>query len=771
MAAGLPPAAAQLRALRMQAQLTQEELAERAGVSVRTVRNLEGGRVMSPRTASLRAIATALGLTAEAAASFAAAARGIHEDPNTALRGSPRAGAEASTVPAMLPGDVPSFVGRHEQLEHLDRLLDETDDAPTPPVLITAVSGTAGVGKTALAVHWAHRRREHFPEGQLYLNLRGFDPSGSPLEPEDGLRQLLDALGIPPHRIPSGLAAQTGLFRSLIDGRRLLVLLDNARDADQVRPLIPGSSTSRVVITSRNPLLGLVATHDARPLRVDLLTAAEARDLLVRRLGKDRVEHDPAATEDIIQLSARLPLALTIIAARARIHPGPALRELALRIRASDETFNLLTGDDNATDLRAVFGWSYRALSADGAAMFRLLGLHRGPDLTLAAAASLAGIPAASARQAVDELSTAGLVSKHAPDRFQLHDVLRAYAAELAATVEPHRRRAAIQRMLDHYLHSAVSADRQLEPHRDPVDLGAPLAGAIVESFQDRPAALAWLGPDHPVLVRVVGQAAATGFHVHAWQLAWALAEYFVLHGLRDDFRATQRIAVVSAQQLGDREAEGRALRLLANASLQSGSVDEASEHLERALEVFEAGGDRAAQANVHINLCIVREQQGLLEQSNNHAAMALSLYRQGNHRVGEANALNFLGYGHALTGDLESALISCQEALTLSREIGHHKGAAHTADSLGYIHERMGNHDQAASYYDQALELFSALNDRYNQADVLLKLGDVRAQAADEIAAAEAWRRAGAILEELEHPRAEEARDRLHDLNQSKTS
>lgn len=740
MAFGRPLVAGQVRALRMQARLTQEELAERAGVSVRTVRNVESGRVTSPRAVSLRAIAAALGLTAE-----------------------------AGTMPAMLPGDVPSFVGRLEQLDTLDRLLAADADVAAAPVLIAAVSGTAGVGKTTLAVHWAHMRQGHFPEGQLYLDLRGFDPSGSPLPPEEGIRQLLDALEVPPHRIPRGLAAQTGLYRSLLHHRRVLVVLDNAHDADQVRPLIPGSPTSRVVVTSRNPLLGLMATHDAIPLMLDLLTTAEARELLVRRLGGRRVDGDPAATEVIIEVSARLPLALTIIAARARVQPSPTLGALAAQLRERHATFDLLTGDDKATDLRTVFGWSYRALSTEGAAMFRLLGLHRGPDVALAAAASMAGTPAARARPVMDELIVAGLVAEPAPGRFRIHDVLRAYAAELAHGVDPPgRRREAIQRMLDHYLQTAVLADRQIAPTRDRIDVGGPRAGAVVEPFHDRADALTWLGSNHPVLVRVVDQAAATGFDAHAWRLAWALVEFFVLRASWDDFRATQRTALAAARRLGDRQAEGGALRLLANVSMQTGNVDAASDLLERALEVFEAGADRAAKANVHINLCMVREQQGLLESSNDHAAQALSLYRQADHRVGEANALNFLGYGQALTGELESALAHCQAALALSREVGHDKGEAHTADSLGFIHDQRGDHHQATAWYGHALELFRTLDDRYNQADVLLKAGDLRFRAADHIAAAEAWRLAAAILEELDHPRVEEARGRLQDLERS---
>jgi len=352
--------------------------------------------------------------------------------------------------PRQLPAAVRHFAGRDVELAALaDQLADAAD-----MVVISAVGGTAGIGKTALAVHFAHQVADRFLDGQLYVNLRGFDPTGSPMSPAEAIRGFLEAFDVPGERIPVTLGAQAALYRSVLADRRVLVVLDNARDADQVRPLLPGSPGCMVVVTSRNQLISLITAEGARPLTLDLLTVAEARQLLAGRLGAGRVAADAAAVEEIIASCARLPLALAIVAARAATHPQFPLASLAGELRDARGGLNAFGGGDAAADPRAVFSWSYQQLSPQAARLFRLLGLHPGPDTTAWAAASLAALPTEQARGSLAELARAHLVTERAPGRFAFHDLLRAYAVEQARSHDTDDdRKATVSRALDHYLH------------------------------------------------------------------------------------------------------------------------------------------------------------------------------------------------------------------------------------------------------------------------------------------------------------------------------
>ena len=794
---GADPAAVQeplgrlVRAHRARLGLTQEQVAQRAGLSERTLRNLEGGRIRRPYPDTIRRLADALELTGRHRDQLEAAARGgragpasegvgrgLEAGPVVSAAGPGAQGAgppEAATAvpgvgratfsspsPALLPMAVPAFVGRQGEIASLDLLLAE--EGVAAPVVICAVSGTAGVGKTALAVHWVHRVRAWFPDGQLYLNLRGFEAAAPPVQPGEAIRVFLDALAVPTHRIPVGLAEQVGLYRSLVADRRILVVLDNARDSEQVRPMLPGGDAARVVITSRNRLLGLVAAEGARPLPLGAMDAGEASELLRRRLGSGRVDREPEAAAEIVAWCGGLPLALALVAARVAAHPRFPLQELALELQDSVTPLDsMTTGQDQATDLRQVFSRSYAMLSGPGQAMFRMLGLHPGPQITVATAASMADRSLEETRRILAELYDAGLATEMAPGIYTLHDLLHAYARELSELEESEAdREAAIHRLLDHYLFTAVDADRQLEPHRDPIDLPPPCQGTVPEAIESRAAALTWFAQEYPALLRAVELAATRGLDDHAWRLPWALVTYFDLQGRWQPFKATQNLALAAAQRLGNAEAEGRALRHLANASIQMGDLEDADRYLRRALTLFEGLGDTAAQATAHMNLSLLRERQERIEESNDHAAQALRLFRAAGHRVGEGIALNSLGYGYALLGEFPAALEHCQQALELDRANGHRKGEAHTADSLGFIYGRLGDHAQAARWYGHALGLFRDFGDRYNEADALLNLGDVLAAMGDSAAATRSWGDAAQILRELDHPREAEARQRL---------
>src|SRR5215831_18302199 len=396
--------------------------------------------------------------------------------------------------PGLLPAAVPDFTGRATELAELSALRGQ----PGRPVVITAIGGTAGVGKTALAVHWAREAASHFPDGQLYVNLRGFGP-GDPLPPAEALRAFLDALGVPAAQIPASLDAQHVLYRSLLDGKKILILLDNARDPAQVRPLLPG-------------------TDDARQISLDVLTEDEARQMLAARIGPGRIADEPAAADELIGLCARLPLALAITAARAAAHPGFTLAALAAELADASGRLDALSAGEDAADVRAVFSWSYRNLGAPAARMFRLLGLHPGPDITAAAAASLAGLARPEARRLLRELTRGHLLSEPAPGRYAFHDLLRAYAAERAAAEDtPAGRHAATARVLDHYLHTAHNAALLLKPSRQPLTLTQPAAGVTPECPASYDQAMAWFTAEHHVLLAAVALAVENGFDTYTW--------------------------------------------------------------------------------------------------------------------------------------------------------------------------------------------------------------------------------------------------------------
>ena len=408
----------------------------------------------------------------------------------------PAPAAPPQPVPAQLPPPAAAFAGRAAELARLDSILPglaEGGPADRVGAITALITGTAGVGKTALAVHWAHRVATQFPDGQLYVNLRGFDPVGPALDPSQALRGFLDAFAVVPERIPAGLDGQVALYRSLLAGRRVLVVLDNARDAEQVRPLLPGSPGCLAVVTSRNHLTGLIATQGAHLLDLDLLPPAEARELLARRLGAGRAGREPDAVEQIMAGCARLPLALTIAAARAATSPDFPLAVFAAELGEAGRVLDPFDSGDVATDVRAVFSWSYRALSRGAARLFRLLGLHPGPDITLGAAASLAGITPDQARAMLAELTRGHLLAEHRPGRYAFHDLLRAYATEQAQTCDDDgARSAAAARVLDHCLHAARAAATLIDPFFAPAAPAPPRPGVVLAGPATAEEALNW---------------------------------------------------------------------------------------------------------------------------------------------------------------------------------------------------------------------------------------------------------------------------------------
>jgi tetratricopeptide (TPR) repeat protein len=672
----------------------------------------------------------------------------------------------AGRVPQQLPAAVAHFAGRVGELAMLTGLLRGRADTGGT-VVISAIGGTAGVGKTALAVYWGHQVADRFPDGQLYVNLRGFDPTGAVMDPAEAVRRFLDALQVPPERITVDLDEQAALYRSQLAGKRMLVVLDNARDTAQVRPLLPGAPTCLVLVTSRNQLTGLVATDGAHPINLDLLTPAEARELLARRLGADRVAAESEAVEEIITQCARLPLALAIVAARAATRPQLPLNTLAGELRDASGRLGALTTDDPYADVRAVFSWSYQALTPDAARLFRLLGLHPGPDIAAAAAGSLAGLPASTIRPLLAELTGASLLVEHVPGRYSLHDLLRAYASDLAQRIDPdQQRQAATHRILDHYLHTAHTADRLLFPARDLITLAPPAPGVTPQQPADHKQAWDWFTVERAVLLAAVEHAAATGFDTHTWQQAWALETFLYLRGRWHDQATTGRAAVAAAHRLADPIAQVRTYHNLARAYTRLGRFDDAHTSFSHALDLATQAGDQTRQAHIHHNLGYLWERRANYRQARDHARQALALYQATGHQPGQAYALNAIGWYHALLGDYQQALTACQQALTLFQELDDRQGQATTWDSIGYAHHHLGDYSQAVKCYQHTLTLYRDIGNHYLEATVLIRLGDTHHATGNHHAARDDWQQALTILEELDHPDAEQVRTKIAGLD-----
>ena len=669
----------------------------------------------------------------------------------------------ARMVPRQLPAAAARFAGRPGELGVLAGLAEQAAGGAGGTVVISAIGGTAGVGKTALAVHFAHQVAGLFPDGQLYADLRGFSPVREPVPSGQVMRGFLDALGVAPQAVPADADAQAGLYRSVLAGQRLLVVLDNARDAAQVRPLLPGSAGCLVVVTSRGQLAGLAATGGARLLALGLLTEQEARELLAGRLGTGRVEAEPDAVDELIRLCARLPLALAITAARAAACPAHPLAALAAELRTADGRLDALDAGEPAASVRTVFSWSYEQLSPAAARLFRLLGIRPGPDISALAAASLAAVKPAQARQLLAELARAHLITELAPGRYGFHDLLSAYAAEQAHALDSDAdQRAAIGRVLDHYLHTTYAAAVLVNPSRKSLSIAPPEPGVTSEHLVGQQQALAWFGAEYHVLLAAATLAAETGFDRHAWQLPWAMGDYLDSRGHWHELAAIQRSALDAAVRLGDTGGQAAAHRALAMAHTQLATYDVARAHLASSLKLYRRLGDRAGEARVHLTLAWVSDFQERYADALGHCEQALGLFQAIGDQVWQARALATIGWCCAHLGRHQQARAFCQRALALLRELGHRGYEAESWDNLGYAEHQAGDHVAAAACYQRALGLFQEFGDRYAQATVLTHLGDAQHAAGQTQAARRAWDEAVAILDALHHPYAGTVRAKL---------
>jgi DNA-binding SARP family transcriptional activator/Flp pilus assembly protein TadD len=681
-------------------------------------------------------------------------------------------------VPRELPPDVPAFTGRAAEMAELERLLGglprraepeavqargddppgsrspEPDDAEfsaPPAVVVSAVAGTAGVGKTALAVRWARRAAARFPDGQLYVNLRGYDP-GQPMAPADALAGFLSSLGVAGEDIPAELDARAARYRSLVAGRRVLVLLDNASDAEQVRPLLPGAAACRVVVTSRDALAGLVARDGARRLELDLLPMADAVALLRTVIGA-RVDTEPEAARTLAGRCARLPLALRVAAELAVAQPALPLAQLAAELADEQGRLDLLdVGGDPRTAVRTVFSWSCRHLDQATVQEFGLLGLHPGPDMEPYAAAAVAGVTLPEARRMLAALARAHLIqpSPSGPGRYAIHDLLRAYARDLAAVGGTMRQQAAVTRLMDHYLSTAAAATSVLYPAERQSLPAIPAAAEPAVPVTEPDAARAWLDAQLACLTSAVGHAAAHGWPTHAIDLARTLSRYL---GIGSHFAVATTIhshAVSAARQLGDRAAEATALVALGGIPMNQERFEEAAAYLRPALALAREAGDKAAEVRALGNLANIDLVQGRYQEAASHFARALVLGRETGNEVDQVRALVSLGVISMLRSCHYQAIGQLRQALAIVVRTGDRLGEADTLSELGRCEIALGSYRQAGRHLGRSLALARELRYQSGEAYALGGLGKVQLRRGRYRRAAELLRQAIALNREL---------------------
>jgi tetratricopeptide (TPR) repeat protein/transcriptional regulator with XRE-family HTH domain len=731
-----------LRRYRLASGLSQEELAQRAGLSVRALANMERGRTKRPYKRSVRLLAEAMALPEPQRLHLDRASRLVAADPprpSPAMTGEPVPAAAPPAVapgqppvadlaqppadqaaPRELPAPVSQFTGRAAELDELSDMAAQADGRA---LVICAVGGTAGVGKTALAVHWAHQVADRFPDGQLYVNLRGYDPD-RPLATADALAGLLRTLGVPGANVPDGAQDRARLYRSTLAGRRMLVLLDNARNSDQVRPLLPGDPACVAVVTSRDALAGLVARDGARRLDLDVLPGPDAVALLRSLIGP-RADDDPAAAAELARLCARLPLALRIAAELAVSRRGARLRDLMAEL--AENRLDLLDAGEERADVRAVFSWSYWQLPDDVAGAFALIGLTPGADLDVYATAALTGTTARQARRILDRLHRASLVQACGPGRYGIHDLLRAYAREHAAARDTDGWcQQALTRLFGYYLAAAAAAMDILFPAEAHLRPGAPPANAEIPAMPGEADARAWLDRERANLVAAAMHCADHGWPRHAAGLGATLHRYLINGSHLPEAHAIYSGALHAARRSADPAAEASALHGLGSIRMKKGHFRDAADHYRAALERYRQHGERAGQARVLHNLGVTEFQL-----HNHHAAadyyrQAVAAYQEAGDSLGAAGALCGLANAETELGAYDQAAEHLQLALPVIRRAQDRYREARALEGIGELNLRQGQLTQAAGFFGQALTLYRHVDQPAGVANGLFSLGQV---------------------------------------------
>lgn len=669
-------------------------------------------------------------------------------------------------TPHELPPAVAGFTGRLAELAALAGLLDRPAGHSPGAVVIAAIAGTAGVGKTSLALHFAHQVSGSFPDGQLYMNLRGFDPHNRPLTPQDALSCALRGLGVDPRQIPVELHAQAALYRSVLAGRRVLVILDNAANADQVRPLLPGTDSCLVVVTSRNRLGGLVAQDGARRVTLDVLSLPEAVKLLEMTIGVKRVAAEPGSAARVAELCGRLPLALRICAEQMAARPHLTLTELGASIADERDRLDLLATDDQITAVRGTLSWSYRALDSASARLFRLLGLHPGSEISGGAAAALADLDLSLTRRLLRGLTGVHMLEEIGTDRYRLHDLLRLYAAECAGADEaPDGRDAALRRLFGWYLHSADAADSLLDPHRPRIPLGPPPEGSRPGSFAGYDEAQRWCDAERTNLVAIVRRASAAGDHATAWQLPVALFSYFNAGKSWDDWIATHQVGLESARATHDQLGEAVTRTSLALAYYDLREFDKTIDELGQALPTWRELGVLPLEGVTLDTLGAACRDTGRPQTAIDHLEQALTVWRRSGDRWGEAITLHNLGDTYLGLGRVQDAISYLELARGIRHDIGDAVGLAWTLHDLGCAHLSLGQSAGAIALLSEALQMRHDIGDKHGEARSLRRLG-LAHHAIGDLAAARTFLHAALkLFEELADPRGQTVVQELEEL------
>lgn len=672
----------------------------------------------------------------------------------------------ALPVPRQLPPDVGYFTDREAHLARLDSWLDTRYEC-TPPAQV--VAGIGGVGKTSLVTHWAHQVRSHFPDGDLYVDLRGYHVERATAA-TDALEQFLRAFDIPGDRIPAGLDARTALYRSLLHNRRMLVVLDNAATVDQIRPLLPSSPTTRVLVTSRSKLTGLATRDGAHRMPLDVLPPERAVELLRRVVGAERVEQDARSAAELARYCGYLPLALRIAAERLVASPHLRPRDLVAELAQARERLDALsTEDDEFATIRAVFSWSYHCLTPDDARMFRLLGLPTGPDISLAAAARLADVPPPRARRILDRLVAAHMLQENSPQRYRLHDLLRVYAAECAENDESAAEcQAAVSRLLTWYTHTSNAAARVIAPQlfRSASFLPAnlPDGDPACAVFTDRPAALAWSDAERVNLVAAVSQAFEVNEYALAWHLPVILLGFFLVRRPHMEWIATHHVALAAARILHEHDAEIWLQTSIAIAFREIRQYDIALENLHEALigwrEIGRPWGEAWALRDIGR---IYREAQGRTEDAIDYFQKAIALHVADGDAWGEAVALSMLALARDSLGSHEQAVRDLNRALALFRDQNDQRCVAGALCDLGLVYGHLGRNQEARKNLEQALAVHQAGGYPYGQARAHERLATVLRRLDQEKKAEEHWHAAIRIFDNLGDPRADDLRGAGH--------
>lgn len=708
----------------------------------------------------------AWGRTAEGLAHFARVRQTLAEElgvePGTELRRVHRtlllsddAAETVRVVPAQLPVDLRCFVGREAELE---RLAAVATGEPAGTAAVCAISGPPGVGKSSLALRWAHLHRGHFPDGQLYADLSTVGSADAAMI----LPRFLVALGVPEAQVPSGVEARIGLYRSVLARRRVLVVLDDARGADQVRPLLAAAPGCLTLVTSRSELSGLAVAAGASLVGLDVLPDDDAYHLLAARLGEQRLVAEPEAAALIIRQCGRLPLALAIVAAQLAQRTELPLAEVAADLSRAGADLEPFAHSDPAIDLRTVFGRSYRDLPEPAIRLFRRLGRHPGPHVPLAAAASLAALPVDRARELAVRLDRASLVDMRTPGRLRLHDLLRVYASEQERAADSRAvRRGATRRLLDYYLHSACAASEACYPHREKLELRPRARGAAVERFAGQADALRWYADECVALPALLAEATEAGLDRYAYELAWAFAEFMQRRGPWEQILRVQAVALDAAGRAGDLLAQARCHNSIARAHARLGGHKEAVGHFDQAVGLHRLLDEPVLEAHVELGLTVSLAQIRPAEVLE-HAVRARELFRRAGDVIGEARALNNAGWWRAQGGDYDEALADCRRAQRILAEFGYAQGEGHAWDSIAYILQVKGDFAQAVACYERAAELLRGCDDLHPAAETLVRLGETQLRAGDTAAALAAWERAAEYYDAVGDAQAGKVRERI---------